>query len=125
MAVMSIVRASWNADVGYWTLALPHILQGIGMPFFFVGLTALALSSVPAQHQTSAAGLMSFLRTLCGAIGTAIATTAWDAASRTSRSELVYSLKHVDATINSLQKARFRIEQVGRVTCSDIMMTPG
>ena len=86
MAVMSILRASWNADVGYWTLALPHILQGIGMPFFFVGLTALALSSVPAQHQTSAAGLMSFLRTLCGAIGTAIATTAWDDASRTSRS---------------------------------------
>ena len=70
MAFMSILRASWNADVGYWTLALPHILQGMGMPFFFVGLTALALSSVPAQHQTSAAGLMSFLRTLCGAIGT-------------------------------------------------------
>src|SRR3546814_20639713 len=69
------------------SLALPHILQGIGMPFFFVGLTALALSSVPAQHQTSAAGLMSFLRTLCGAIGTAIATTAWDDASRTSRSD--------------------------------------
>lgn len=44
-------------------LALPHLLQGMGMPFFFVGLTALALSSVPAKDQTSAAGLMSFLRT--------------------------------------------------------------
>src|SRR3546814_13340435 len=62
------------------TCALP-----ICMPFFFVGLTALALSSVPAQHQTSAAGLMSFLRTLCGAIGTAIATTAWDDARSEER----------------------------------------
>src|SRR3546814_14167310 len=105
MAVMSILRASWNADVGYWTLALPHILQGIGMPFFFVGLTALALSSVPAQHQTSAAGLMSFLRTLCGAIGTAIATTAWDDASRTSRSHLVSSLTNVSSTKPSLTKS--------------------
>lgn len=111
MAFMSILRASWNADVGYWTLALPHILQGIGMPFFFVGLTALALSSVPAQHQTSAAGLMSFLRTLCGAIGTAVATTAWDDASRTSRSELVSSLNNPEATMTSLQNAGFTLEQ--------------
>lgn len=111
MAVMSILRASWNADVGYWTLALPHILQGIGMPFFFVGLTALALSSVPAQHQTSAAGLMSFLRTLCGAIGTAIATTAWDDSTRTSRSELVSALNNPEATMTSLQNAGFTLEQ--------------
>lgn len=111
MAFMSILRASWNADVGYWTLALPHILQGIGMPFFFVGLTALALSSVPAQHQTSAAGLMSFLRTLCGAIGTAVATTAWDDASRTSRSELVSSLNNPEATMTSLQGAGLTLEQ--------------
>src|SRR3546814_836185 len=89
MAFVSILRASWNADVDYWTLAWPHILQGIGMPFFFVGLTALALSSVPAQDQTNAAGLMSFLRTLSGAIGTAIATTAWDDASASSRGQQV------------------------------------
>src|SRR3546814_1279406 len=88
MAVMSILRASWNADVGYWTLALPHILQRIGMPFFFVGLTALALSSVPAQDQPNAAGLMSFLRPLSGAIGTAIPTTSWYDASESYRATL-------------------------------------
>ena len=115
MAVISVMRASWNADVDYWTLALPHVLQGLGMPFFFVGLTALALSSVPAQHQTSAAGLMSFLRTLCGAIGTAIATTAWDDASRTSRSELVSSLNNPEATLTSLQSAGLTIEQARAV----------
>ncbi|MBL0914743.1 MAG: DHA2 family efflux MFS transporter permease subunit [Sphingopyxis sp.] len=111
MALMSILRASWNADVDYWTLAMPHILQGLGMPFFFVGLTALALSSVPAHLQTSAAGLMSFLRTLCGAIGTAIATTAWDDASRTTRSELVSSLNNPEATLSSLQSAGLTLEQ--------------
>src|SRR3989344_989820 len=78
MAFVSILRASWNADVDYWTLAMPHLLQGMGMPFFFVGFTALALSRVPPDKQTSAAGLMSFLRTLSGAMGTAIATSAWD-----------------------------------------------
>ncbi len=111
MAAMSVLRASWNADVGYWTLALPHVLQGMGMPFFFVGLTALALSSVPANVQTSAAGLMSFLRTLSGAIGTAIATTAWDDASRVSRSELVSALNDPEAEVASMQAGGLTLEQ--------------
>src|SRR3546814_8341971 len=84
MAFVAVLRAGGTADVDYWTRAWPHILQGSGMPFFFVGLTALALSSVPAKDQTNAAGLMSFLRTLSGAIGTAITMTAWDDASATS-----------------------------------------
>lgn len=111
MALMSILRARWNADVDYWSLALPHLLQGMGMPFFFVGLTALALSSVPEKEQTSAAGLMSFLRTLSGAVGTAIATTAWDDASRTSRSELVSALNDPGGAMTALQGAGLTLEQ--------------
>src|SRR3546814_4617690 len=111
MAFVSILRASWNADVDYWTLAWPHILQGIGMPFFFVGLTALALSSVPAQDQTNAAGLMSFLRTLSGAIGTAIATTAWDDASASSRAQLVATLNDPGGAMDLLSRAGMTLEQ--------------
>lgn len=111
MAFVTILRASWNTDVGYWDLAVPHLLQGMGMPFFFVGLTALALSSVPMKDQTSAAGLMSFLRTLSGAIGTAIATTAWDIESRISRSELVSSLNDTVGSMDLMQHAGLTLEQ--------------
>lgn len=111
MALVSIMRAQWSADSDYWTLAMPHLLQGIGMPFFFVGLTALALSSVPAKDQTSAAGLMSFLRTLSGAIGTAIATTAWDSQSRVARSELASHLNDAGGTMDMLQRAGMTLEQ--------------
>src|SRR3546814_3869361 len=52
MAFVSILRASWNADVDYWTLAWPHILQGIGMPFFFVGLTALRSEEHTSELQS-------------------------------------------------------------------------
>lgn len=111
MAFVSILRASWNADVDYWTLALPHLLQGMGMPFFFVGLTALALSSVPEKDQTSAAGLMSFLRTLSGAIGTAVATTAWDDSTRVSRSEIVPALNDPAGAMDILQGGGLTFEQ--------------
>ncbi|AQA00257.1 MFS transporter [Sphingopyxis sp. QXT-31] len=111
MAFISVLRASWNADVDYWTLALPHLLQGMGMPFFFVGLTALALSSVPPEKQTSAAGLMSFLRTLSGAMGTAIATSAWDSENRVARSELVGHMNGTAETMDLLQRAGLTLEQ--------------
>ena len=96
--LMSLLRTQWTTDSDYWQLALPHLLQGIGMPFFFIGLTALALGAVPADKVVSAAGLMSFMRTLAGAIGTAVATTLWDDSSERMRSELVPALHDVGRT---------------------------
>ena len=90
---------------------MPHILPGMGMPFFFVGLTALTLSSVPDKDATSAAGLMNFLRTLSGAIGTAVATTAWDTSSRSSRSELVSALNNPGDTLAKMQQGGLSLEQ--------------
>src|SRR3546814_13766203 len=98
------------------------------MPFFFVGLTALALSSVPAKDQTNAAGLMSFLRTLSGAIGTAITMTAWDDASATSRALLTATLNDPGGAMDTLQRAGMTLEQarvaiarmeIGRASCRE------
>lgn len=111
LGVMSLLRAGWSTDSDFWHLALPQLLQGVGMPFFFIGLTALALSSVKPGETTSAAGIMSFVRTLCGAIGTATATTAWDNASRVSRSDMVPALNGVSATMDQLQAKGLSLEQ--------------
>ncbi|MFX5710064.1 MFS transporter, partial [Acinetobacter baumannii] len=56
----------------------PLFLQGIGLPLFFVPLTGLALSSVNEEETASAAGLMSFCRTMAGAIATSIVNTSWE-----------------------------------------------
>ncbi|CAN5226236.1 DHA2 family efflux MFS transporter permease subunit [soil metagenome] len=111
MAMASLIRSGWTSNADYWTLSLPQLLQGAGMPFFFIGLTALALGSVKPSETVSAAGLMSFVRTLSGAIGTALATTAWDDASRVSRAELVPSLNQPGATIAALQQTGMTLEQ--------------
>jgi DHA2 family multidrug resistance protein len=59
------------------------------MPFFFVPLTALALSSVNSDEVASAAGLMNFLRTLSGAMATSVVTTAWEDRTNVLRNDLV------------------------------------
>lgn len=109
--LMSFLRAQWTADADYWTLALPHILQGVGVPFFFIGLTALALGSVPPEKVVAAAGLMSFLRTLSGAIGTAIATSMWDSASAVARGGLVPDLNDARIAMERMQAAGLTLEQ--------------
>jgi DHA2 family multidrug resistance protein len=109
--LMSFLRAKWSTEVDYWTLAWPHILQGIGMPFFFIGLTALALGSVPPDKVVAAAGLMSFCRTLSGAIGTAIATTMWDDASANARGQIVPALNDVTGAMTKLEGRGATVEQ--------------
>jgi DHA2 family multidrug resistance protein len=74
--------------MGFWQVALPLLFQGLGMPFFFVPLTGLAMASVEPGEMASAAGLMSFMRTLSGAVATSLVTTAWDDKASYNHAEL-------------------------------------
>lgn len=95
----TFARSFATTDMTHWQISLPMLLQGIGMPFFFIPSTALALSSVSEDETASAAGLMSFLRTLAGAFATSIVTTSWENDATIFRSEIVSNL-HPDPGID-------------------------
>ena len=84
----AILRSHWASGADYWTLAIPHLLTGFGMPLSFVPITILSLSSVELRETASAAGLTSFVRTLSGAIGASIATTLWVDREQINRADL-------------------------------------
>ena len=105
MACTTLMRAGWSTEAGYWQLVMPQLLQGLGTPFFFIGLTTLALTHVRAKDTASAAGIMTFMRTMSGAIGTAIATTYWDVLTQRSRGELVNGMNDVEGTISRMEGA--------------------
>lgn len=88
LGIWAYVRSFGTTDMTAWQIAWPMLLQGIGMPFFFIPLTTLALASVDEEETASAAGLMSFLRTLSGAFATSIVTTSWESKATEFRSEL-------------------------------------
>lgn len=111
LVAMSLLRTQWTTEGDFWTFALPQLLQGLGMPFFFIGLMTLALSSVPPAEMASAAGLLSFMRTVSGAVGTALATSTWDDATRESRAELAGQLNHASTTMAQLQGAGMDADQ--------------
>jgi len=88
LAMVMMWRMVVTTDVTYWQVARPLIVMGLGLPFFFVPLTALALGSVEEHETASAAGLMNFLRTLSGAVATSVVTTLWEDKTSVMHAEL-------------------------------------
>lgn len=89
LGLLTFYRSFGGTDMTHLQVSIPMLIQGIGMPFFFVPLTALALASVDPAEVASAAGLMNFLRTLSGAMATSVVTTAWEDQTNILRSDLV------------------------------------
>jgi len=106
MGLVTLWRTVANTDMGFWDIAIPLIVMGFALPFFFIPTTGLALSSVDEREMDSAAGLMNFLRTLSGAFATSLVTTAWDNQITRKHAELV-GLSDADQSVRNL------LEQAG------------
>lgn len=101
LGIIALWRTIATTDMGYWDVSLPLMFMGLGLPFFFVPLSGLALASVNDDEMASAAGLMSFLRTLSGAFATSMITTVWDNKISENHAELV-GLSDADNNVRSV-----------------------
>jgi MFS transporter, DHA2 family, multidrug resistance protein len=77
-AGVSFWNSTFTLDVPFNHVILPRLVQGIGVACFFVPMTTITLSSISDERLASASGLSNFLRTLSGAIGTAVSSTYWE-----------------------------------------------
>jgi DHA2 family multidrug resistance protein len=102
MAVIAFWRAHFASDANFWAIALPFLAQGFAMPFYFVSITSITLSSVEPRETASAAGLSNFLRTSSAAFATSIMTTAWENTATAKRAEMVGHLNNLSATTSAL-----------------------
>ncbi len=102
LGLITMYRAIATTDMSYWDVAMPLMLLGLGMPFFFIPSTAAALGSVDEAETNSAAGLMNFMRTLAGAVATSVVTTYWEDEITRNRAELVGVIDPVRMTYNQL-----------------------
>lgn len=68
---------TFESNIDFIGIAMPQLIQGIAVACFFMPLTILTLSGLPAERLASASSLSNFFRTLAGSIGTSITTTLW------------------------------------------------
>ncbi len=69
-----------NLDAGFWDLAWPGVVSGIGMGLFFVPMSTLAFQNIGPAHQDEASGIYGVMRSLGSSVG--IAIVGWQVASR-------------------------------------------
>ncbi|GAB2899961.1 DHA2 family efflux MFS transporter permease subunit [Paraburkholderia jirisanensis] len=91
----------WNAHftltMSFAQIATPGLIRGIGLPCFFIPLTAATLSRVPDDKLAAASSLSNFLRTLAAAFGSALSVTLWDSRALYHYGVLSASVEHASA----------------------------
>lgn len=111
IGVITWLRASVTNDITYWQISIPLMLMGLGLPFFFVPLTALSLGSVEEHETASAAGLQNFLRTISGAFGTSVVQTVWEDKTIYNHEELAGLADQGGETVNQLMASGMSHDQ--------------
>lgn len=126
LAAVTLWRTTFAQNMTFWQLAVPQLLTGLGIPLFFVPLLGLSIAAVSPKQTASAAGLVNFIRTMSGAFGTALVTTAWDRATTRARVNLVGLVHQPGAVLQGLQAHGFSpsqaLENLGNLVQSQAVM---
>jgi len=85
----TFLMSNVTLSIDFWSLALPRLIQGVGMGCIFVPLQMLAFASVPIRHLPNATALFSVVRNIGGSAGVAISTTLLTRRAQMHQSVLV------------------------------------
>ena len=111
LGVLTLMRTDATTDMTAWQVSSLLLFQGLGLPFFFMPLTGLALSSVDEPETASAAGLMNFCRTVSGAFATSLVQTAWENQTSRNHEELAGLVDRSGDTMRMLNESGLPVEQ--------------
>ncbi|MBI2554127.1 MAG: DHA2 family efflux MFS transporter permease subunit [Candidatus Rokubacteria bacterium] len=104
-AVALSMMGTLNLSVDYWHLALPRLVQGLGIGFIFVPLTILTMANIPRERLGNATTLFNVLRNFGGSTGIALAATLLARRSQVHQADLVGHVNIWDPeTANRLQE---------------------
>jgi len=103
VAFVMWLRTGFASNIDFGHVIIPNILQGIGMPFFFLPLMTLALWPLKPHEYAAGSGLMTFIRTTAGAFATSIVATTWENAGTEHRVAIVNEISGDRAVMHALE----------------------
>jgi len=103
------IMSGFNLHIDFATAVSARLLQGFGMPLFFVSLTYLTYATVPRMQMNNAAAIFNLLRNLGGSFGVAFVTTLLARRSQHHQSHLIQHLNDLSPNytqhVNTLTQA--------------------
>ncbi len=89
LAISFYMRAHFNAQADYMSVAMAMLVLGAGVPACLVTLTSLAVSDLPPEKVANGSGLQNFIRIMAMAVGASLTSTYWEDAIKENRANLV------------------------------------
>jgi MFS transporter, DHA2 family, multidrug resistance protein len=112
LVIFGIVVVCWSyydlnrlsLSAGFWDLVPTLLIMGIGMPFMFVTLTTISLSTVPKADMTEASSLYTLARRIGGNIGYALVATMVARGQQIHRVQMVSHVTSTDPNLAEFQR---------------------
>lgn len=98
-------RVLFNTDISFEQMVPVQLIQGAFLPLMFVPLLGIALAEISERDMASATSLVTFARTIAGAIATSIVVSSWDNETTAMRSELVNAMQNSAGTIDAMTQS--------------------
>jgi len=86
-----------SLEVGFWNLVPALLVMGAAMPFMFVTMSTVALSTVPKAEMTGAAAIFTLARRVGGNVGYALVATLILQGAQHHRARLVENVTETSA----------------------------
>ena len=94
-ALMSVSlwdMARFNLDVGIWPVVYTGVIQGVGLGFLFVPLSAVSFSTLEPRYRNEGTAMFSLVRNIGSSIGISVVITVLGDQTQTSHAEIGGSL---------------------------------
>jgi len=69
------MMSNFNLEADFYSIALPRLIQGLGLGLFFVPLATAAYVNIPVEKMGNASGIFNLVRNLGGSFGVAFSAT--------------------------------------------------
>jgi DHA2 family multidrug resistance protein len=101
--------ARLSLDAGFWNLVPTLLIMGIGMPFMFITLTTISLSTIPRADMTDASSLYTLARRIGGNIGYALVATLVARGQQVHRVQLIAHVTPYNPNLAEFQRQAARL----------------
>lgn len=70
-----LMMSHWDLETDFQALAMPNLIQGMGVVFLFVPLTTVTMAYISNENMGMASGLFNLMRNMGGSAGIALVNT--------------------------------------------------
>ncbi len=97
----------WMPDVSQTTIVLIGLVQGAGLGFLFVPLSAATLSTLPAESRTEGAGIYSLARNIGSSVGISVVNALLTRNTQVNHADIAAHVTAVNRALENPAVAHF------------------